>query len=51
MHYFQQTQRLGASVPRLRNTFALRLVFTQGTPPRVEGCRPASWGFSLALMT
>jgi hypothetical protein len=26
-------------------------VLTRGTPPRVEGCRPASRGFVLALMT
>src|SRR6476620_11801013 len=26
-------------------------VFTRGTPPRLEGCRPASRGLSLALMT
>ncbi len=27
------------------------LVFTRGTPPRNEGCRPASRGLMLALMT
>jgi hypothetical protein len=27
------------------------LVLTRGTPPRVEGCRPASRGLALALMT
>ncbi len=26
-------------------------VLTQGTPPRTEGCRTASWGLSLSLMT
>ncbi|KIC66466.1 hypothetical protein RM50_12240 [Pseudarthrobacter phenanthrenivorans] len=26
-------------------------VFTRGTPPRMEGCRPASRGLALALMT
>ena len=25
--------------------------FTRGTPPRTEGCRPASRGFALALLT
>jgi len=29
----------------------LNLVITQGTPPRLEGCRPASRGLTLALMT
>ena len=29
----------------------IRLVITRGTPPRVEGCRPASRGLSLELMT
>jgi hypothetical protein len=29
----------------------LNLVITRGTPPRLEGCRPASRGFALALMT
>lgn len=29
----------------------LNLVITRGTPPRLEGCRPASRGLSLALMT
>ena len=27
------------------------LVLTRGTPPRMEGCRPASRGLALALMT
>ena len=26
-------------------------VFTRGTPPRMEGCRPAGRGLALALMT
>ena len=39
------------SVPRLRHAFACRLVFTQGHPTAEEGCRPASWGLSLALLT
>ena len=26
-------------------------VLTRGTPPRMEGCRPASRGLALALMT
>src|ERR1700738_2218279 len=29
----------------------LNLVITRGTPPRLEGCRPASRGLMLALMT
>ena len=29
----------------------LNLVITRGTPPRLEGCRPASRGSMLALMT
>ena len=29
----------------------LNLVITRGTPPRLEGCRPASRGLTLALMT
>jgi hypothetical protein len=39
--------------PRLPcNRFRLlNLVITRGTPPRLEGCRPASRGLSLALMT
>jgi len=27
------------------------LVITRGTPPRLEGCRPASRGLTLTLMT
>jgi len=38
--------RLPVAVQRLLN-----LVITRGTPPRLEGCRPASRGFALALMT
>ena len=39
--------------PRLpRSRFRLLdLVITRGTPPRLEGCRPASRGLALALMT
>ncbi|BBX27110.1 hypothetical protein GCM10009632_13800 [Mycolicibacterium alvei] len=29
----------------------LNLVITRGTPPRLEGCRPASRGLMLTLMT
>jgi len=32
-------------------THTLGLVITRGTPPHCEGCRPASRGFPLALMT
>ena len=38
--------RLPCSRERLPN-----LVITQGTPPRLEGCRPASRGLTLALNT
>ncbi|EME36287.1 hypothetical protein C884_00578 [Kocuria palustris PEL] len=34
-----------------RDACATGPVLTQGTPPRKEGCRPASWGLSLALVT
>ncbi|EFG76110.1 hypothetical protein HMPREF0591_3956 [Mycobacterium parascrofulaceum ATCC BAA-614] len=38
--------------PRLpRSLWLLDLVITRGTPPRLEGCRPASRGLMLALMT
>ncbi len=38
--------------PRLpRSRWLLDLVITRGTPPRLEGCRPASRGLALALMT
>ena len=39
--------------PRLpcSRLWLLNLVITRGTPPRLEGCRPASRGLTLALMT
>ncbi|BBX74682.1 hypothetical protein MSHI_25880 [Mycobacterium shinjukuense] len=39
--------------PRLPRSqvWLLNLVITRGTPPRLEGCRPASRGLTLALMT
>jgi len=39
--------------PRLPDSrfWLLNLVITRGTPPRLEGCRPASRGLTLALMT
>jgi hypothetical protein len=37
-------------LPRSRQ-WLLNLVITRGTPPRLEGCRPASRGLKLALMT
>src|ERR1700746_399929 len=39
--------------PRLPDSrlWLLNLVITRGTPPRLEGCRPASRGLALALMT
>ena len=35
----------------MRAAGAARQVLTRGTPPRMEGCRPASRGLSLTLMT
>src|SRR3954471_24542094 len=32
-------------------TSAISRVITRGTPPRLEGCRPASRGLTLALLT
>jgi hypothetical protein len=37
-------------LPRSR-VWLLNRVITRGTPPRLEGCRPASRGLTLALMT
>ena len=39
--------------PRLPDSrlWLLNPVITRGTPPRLEGCRPASRGLTLALMT
>ncbi|VBA36091.1 hypothetical protein LAUMK13_00988 [Mycobacterium innocens] len=39
--------------PRLpcSRLWLLNRVITRGTPPRLEGCRPASRGLTLALMT
>ena len=37
--------------PRLPRTSVRGQVLTRGTPPRLEGCRPASRGLSLTLMT
>ena len=37
-------------LPRSRK-WLLNRVITRGTPPRLEGCRPASRGLTLALMT
>src|SRR5581483_12376567 len=36
---------------RVAGGWLLNLVITRGTPPRLEGCRPASRGLTLALMT
>jgi hypothetical protein len=41
----------GASRPALAPDGHRHLVFTRGTPPQEEGCRPASRGLALALMT
>lgn len=38
-------------LPDSRFVWLLNLVITRGTPPRLEGCRPASRGLMLALMT
>ena len=37
--------------PRLPGPFRTGQVVTRGTPPRMEGCRPANRGFALALVT
>src|SRR5664280_1847081 len=38
-------------IPRLLRPIGLGQVVTRGTPPRKEGCRPASRGYALALVT
>src|ERR1700712_3236615 len=43
--------RLPCGRPSFTSSRLLNLVITQGTPPRLEGCRPASRGLTLALMT
>jgi hypothetical protein len=40
-----------AGVRACRSHHAAGQVFTRGTPPRTEGCRPASRGFALELLT
>jgi len=35
----------------LLRSIGLGQVVTRGTPPRKEGCRPASRGYALALVT
>src|ERR1700684_664257 len=42
----RRTRACRVAASRLRN-----LVLTRSTPPRLEGCRPASRGLTLALMT
>ncbi|BCW63702.1 hypothetical protein StoSoilB22_26750 [Arthrobacter sp. StoSoilB22] len=37
--------------PRLPHPFRTGRVVTRGTPPRMEGCRPANRGLALALVT
>jgi hypothetical protein len=52
-HVSPSTQGPVMADPRLPDS-PLRLlnpVITRGTPPRLEGCRPASRGLTLALMT
>jgi hypothetical protein len=52
-HVSPSTQGPVTADPRLPDSrlWLLNLVITRGTPPRLEGCRPASRGLSLALMT
>jgi hypothetical protein len=52
-HVALSTQGPVMADPRLPDSRLglLNLVITRGTPPRLEGCRPASRGFALALMT
>jgi hypothetical protein len=38
-------------IPRLPGRICPGQVVTRGTPPRKEGCRPASRGYALALVT
>ena len=45
----KRTPRTGD--PRLPGPFRTGQVVTRGTPPRMEGCRPANRGFALALVT
>ena len=41
----------GPALAAIAGQWLLNLVITRGTPPRLEGCRPASRGLTLALMT
>src|ERR1700742_1278069 len=52
-HVSPSTQGPVMPDPRLPDSrlWLLNPVITRGTPPRVEGCRPASRGLTLALMT
>src|SRR5262245_42044900 len=52
-HVSLSTQGPVTADPRLPRSllWLLNLVITRGTPPRLEGCRPASRGLSLAIMT
>src|SRR5689334_10054855 len=53
-HVSLSTQGPVMADPRLPDSrcgWLLNLVITRGTPPRLEGCRPASRGLMLALMT
>ncbi len=52
-HVSLSTQGPVMADPRLPRSrlWLLNLVITRGTPPRLEGCRPASRGLTLALMT
>jgi len=52
-HVSLSTQGPVTADPRLPDSrlWLLNLVITRGTPPRLEGCRPASRGLVLALMT
>jgi len=52
-HVSPSTQGPVMPDPRLPDSrlWLLNPVITRGTPPRLEGCRPASRGLTLALMT
>jgi hypothetical protein len=52
-HVSLSTQGPITADPRLPRSrvWLLNRVITRGTPPRLEGCRPASRGLTLALMT
>ena len=48
---FERTRACRVAVRFAMSQRLLNLVVSRGTPPRLEGCRPASRGLTLALMT